>query len=125
MKHLIPLVAVATLAIAPLAASAADTVSATVDVPASTLAVPGAHFTLVDSNGNAVGEVVSERSDRLRLHVIGFTPSQPRPVTPAVDPRADRTFHPDYSHGLSVWQMQAAWQAEMDRINPPPVTGGG
>ena len=46
---------------------------------------------------------------------------------PAVDAQAgvDRTFHPDFSHALSVDQMERAWQAELDRINPPTVTGGG
>lgn len=43
----------------------------------------------------------------------------------ARDPRADRTFHPDYSKALTVDQMTRAWQNELDRINPPVVTGGG
>jgi len=43
----------------------------------------------------------------------------------AVDRRADRTFHPDYSNALTVDQMSRAWQKELDRINPPVVTGGG
>lgn len=51
------------------------------------------------------------------------------PQVPAVavqaNPHVDRTFHPDFSHALSVDQMERAWQAELDRINPPIVTGGG
>jgi len=41
------------------------------------------------------------------------------------NPHIERTFHPDFSHALSVDQMVHAWQAELDRINPPIVTGGG
>ncbi len=41
------------------------------------------------------------------------------------DRRSDRTFRPDYSRALTVDQMNRAWQAELDRINPPVVTGGG
>jgi len=43
----------------------------------------------------------------------------------ALDPRADRAFHPDYSKALTAEQMTRAWQNELDRINPPVVTGGG
>ncbi len=90
----------------------------------SPLAVPGAHYELVDPQGNVVGELVSESATRLRLRVIGVTTvrSMPQPV---VLPRADATFHPDYSKALSVGQMSAAWQAELDRLFPQPVTGGG
>jgi hypothetical protein len=41
------------------------------------------------------------------------------------DPRTDRTFHPDYSRALTVDQMNRAWQNELNRIDPPVVTGGG
>ncbi|HEX3463753.1 MAG TPA: hypothetical protein VHS78_06875 [Candidatus Elarobacter sp.] len=41
------------------------------------------------------------------------------------DPRADRAFHPDYSKALTADEMNGAWQNELDRINPPIVTGGG
>jgi hypothetical protein len=34
-------------------------------------------------------------------------------------------FHPDYSRALTVEQMTAAWNAEIDRVFPVPVTGGG
>lgn len=37
----------------------------------------------------------------------------------------DRTFHPDYSHALTVDQMSAAWKAEIDRVFETPITGGG
>jgi hypothetical protein len=37
----------------------------------------------------------------------------------------DRTFHPDYSHALTVQQMNAAWDAEIDRVFETPITGGG
>jgi hypothetical protein len=49
-------------------------------------------------------------------------PGRPQP-TPA--PRTETTFHPNYDHALSVGQMSAAWQAELDRLFPQPVTGGG
>jgi len=39
--------------------------------------------------------------------------------------QAGRSFHPDYSRALTVDQMNRAWQAELDRLNPPVVTGGG
>ena len=90
----------------------------------SPLAVPGAHYELVDSQGNVVGELVSESATRLRLRVVGVTTVQRMPQ-PAVPPRADATFHPDYGKALSVGQMSAAWHAELDRVFPQPVTGGG
>ena len=48
-----------------------------------------------------------------------------RATATALDRRADRSFHPDYSKALTVDQMIHAWQNELDRINPPVVTGGG
>jgi hypothetical protein len=52
--------------------------------------------------------------------------SAPKSVAaPAEDPRADRTFHPDYSHALTPGQMTVAWQAEIDRLFPPVMAGGG
>jgi hypothetical protein len=89
----------------------------------SPLAVPGAHYELVDPQGNVVGEVVSESATRLRLRIIGVTTVQrTEPTLPA---RTDTTFHPNYDKALSVGQMSAAWQAELDRLFPQPVTGGG
>ncbi len=43
----------------------------------------------------------------------------------SVAARADRTFHPDYLHALTVEQMSKAWNDEWNRISPPVVTGGG
>jgi hypothetical protein len=108
-------------------ASAAD---ATSNAPADTaataaaIATPGTHYVLVDVNGNVVGELVSESATRVRLRVIGVT-NAARAAVPAADPRNDRTFHPDYSKALTPGQMSAAWQAEIDRLFPQPVTGGG
>jgi hypothetical protein len=48
----------------------------------------------------------------------------PQPAT-RVEPEMDRTFHPDYTRALTVEQMNAAWNAEVDRIMEPPATGGG
>ncbi len=39
--------------------------------------------------------------------------------------RADPLFRPDYAHALTVEQMLRAWNDELDRISPPPATGGG
>jgi hypothetical protein len=89
----------------------------------SLLAVPGAHFDVVDQQGNVVGELVSESATRLRLRIVGVTAVQR--TQPALPARTDTTFHPNYDHALSVGQMSAAWQAELDRLFPQPVTGGG
>jgi hypothetical protein len=90
----------------------------------SPLAAPGAHYELVDSQGNVVGELVSESATRVRLRLLGVTTVQrlPQATVPA---RTDTTFHPNYDHALSAGQMSAAWQAEFDRLFPQPVTGGG
>jgi hypothetical protein len=108
-------------------ASAADAPS---DAPSNTaatsaaIATPGTHYVLVDMNGNVVGELVSESATRVRLRVIGIS-NAARAAVPAPDARNDRTFHPDYSKALTPGQMSAAWQAEIDRLFPQPVTGGG
>jgi hypothetical protein len=59
------------------------------------------------------------------MRIIGITkaPSGKTPAQPAR--QTDRTFRPNYSGALTVDQMSRAWQAELDRINPPIVTGGG
>lgn len=44
---------------------------------------------------------------------------------PISDLENDRSFHPDYSHALSVEQMTAAWNAEINRLIPVPISGGG
>ena len=84
-----------------------------------------AQYTVVDSQGHVVGTLVTDVPLRTPLQVIGIT-NGPRRTSPAPsDPRADRTFHPDFSKALTVDQMNRAWQDELDRIYPPIVTGGG
>ena len=83
----------------------------------------GTHYDLVDAQGNVVGELVSESATRVRLRIIGVTSVRPVPTVLPAQP--DREFHPDYRGALSVGQMSAAWQAEIDRLFPPPPTGGG
>jgi hypothetical protein len=39
--------------------------------------------------------------------------------------KADRDFHPDYSRAITPAQMDAAWNAELERIFPPAHAGGG
>jgi hypothetical protein len=116
--------AFASAADAPADTDAAATAAVSTTTPAATLATPGAHYTLVDAQGRVVGELVSESASRVRLRVIGIANSA-RVAAPAPDPRADRTFHPDYRNALTPGQMSAAWQAEIDRLFPQPVTGGG
>ena len=82
---------------------------------------PDVHFTLLDTDGHIVGELVAEQPGQLRLHAIGST----RAATPGTEPRLDRTFHPDFSRALSPGQMQSAWQSELDRLFPPMMAGGG
>jgi ABC-type glycerol-3-phosphate transport system substrate-binding protein len=40
-------------------------------------------------------------------------------------PQPDREFHPDYSVALTVDQLTAAWNAEIDRVFQPVLAGGG
>ena len=35
----------------------------------------------------------------------------------------DRTFHPDYSKALTADQLQAAWNAEINRVFETPISG--
>jgi len=130
VKYSIPaLAAIAALIATPAAfASAAETDTA--PVPAATtdtaaLATPGTHYTLVDSNGAVVGELVSESASRLKLRIIGITNAPRRTIPTASTTTTDRTFHPDFSNALTPGQMSAAWQAEVDRLNPQPIAGGG
>jgi hypothetical protein len=45
---------------------------------------------------------------------------------PADASAADETsFHPDYSHALTVEQQEAAWKAEVDRVMQTPANLGG
>jgi ABC-type glycerol-3-phosphate transport system substrate-binding protein len=50
-------------------------------------------------------------------------------TTPAPQPTdesgIDRTFHPDYTNALTVEQMEAAWNAEINRVFETPIAGGG
>ena len=55
---------------------------------------------------------------------VGVTKVERPDTSVAADPRADRTFHPD-SNALTPAQMVAAWQAEIDRLFPPVMAGGG
>ncbi|HTJ28013.1 MAG TPA: hypothetical protein VMA36_17790 [Candidatus Limnocylindria bacterium] len=50
--------------------------------------------------------------------------SAPAPK-PTDESGIDRTFHPDYSHALTVEQMDAAWNAEINRVFETPIAGGG
>lgn len=51
----------------------------------------------------------------------GATPTAPQ----TTEGRPDRSFHPDYSRALSVGQIEAAWQLEIERLFPPVMAGGG
>lgn len=116
------LAAVAALVATPVAiASAADVTSE----ETSPSIAAGAHYDLVDAQGNVVGEVVSESTTRLRLRLIGAMHVQRAAPQPGDAPRTDGAFHPDYSRALTSAQMSAAWQAELNRLFPQPVTGGG
>ena len=62
---------------------------------------------------------------RLNQNAAGVSRVAMPPATPADPSGIDRTFHPDYSQALSVNQMTAAWNGEIDRVFETPVTGGG
>jgi hypothetical protein len=82
----------------------------------------GTQYTVVDSQGHVVGTLTTDApvGAAAQARFVGMA----KPATPA-QPAADKNFHPDYSHALTVDQMTRAWQAELDRLNPPIVTGGG
>ena len=84
-----------------------------------------AQYTVVDAQGHVVGTLVTDAPLRTPTQLIGITNAPRRTAPTPPDPRADRTFHPDFSRALSVDQVNRAWQDELDRINPPIVTGGG
>jgi hypothetical protein len=89
------------------------------------LVAVGAQYLVVDAEGRVVGTLVTEGPVTSQMRVIGIT-NAPRAGTPAQPEKpVDRTFHPDYSKALTPDQMTRAWQDELDRINPPIVTGGG
>ena len=81
-------------------------------------------YTVIDDQGHVVGTLVTDTPVTTPMRVIGIS-NAARGTAPAPDRRADRTFHPDYSKALTIDQMGRAWQDELDRINPPIVTGGG
>jgi hypothetical protein len=92
---------------------------------AAMLVAVGAQYLVVDAEGRVVGTLVTDSAATSQMRVIGIT-NAPRTATPQQpDKQTDRTFHPDYSKALTPDQMTGAWQAELDRINPPIVTGGG
>jgi hypothetical protein len=83
----------------------------------------GAEYTVVDAQGRVVGTLVTETPPASQMRIIGITRSTQIPAQP--NRPADRTFRPDYSRALTVDQMIRAWHDDLDRINPPVVTGGG
>ncbi len=90
----------------------------------ATFVALGAQYTVLDAQGNVVGTLVTDAPPAAQIRVIGITDAA-RGTTSAQPRRLDRTFHPDYSKALSVDQLTRAWHDEVDRINPPIVTGGG
>ncbi len=122
VKPIHVLAAVAAIVATPAAFAAAADASS--DATASPI-VPGARYQLVDVRGNVVGELVTESGTRLQLRPIGTTTALNSAQKQTLPAAADRVFHPDYSKALTPGQMSAAWQAEWDRLSPPPVTGGG
>jgi len=85
----------------------------------------GSQYTIIDEQGHVVGSLVAETPPGAHLRVIGIANAK-RTATPAqADTSADRTFHPNYANALTIDQMSRAWQAEVDRISPQIVTGGG
>ena len=91
----------------------------------ATIIAAGTQYTVVDSQGHVVGTLVTDTPVASQMRIIGITDAA-RGTNPAQSSRqTDRTFHPDYSGALSVGQMTRAWNDELDRLNPPVVTGGG
>ena len=60
-----------------------------------------------------------------QMRTIGTVRKTSAPPSVRTAPASDRVFHPDYSRALSVEQLTAAWNAEIERLFPVPVTGGG
>jgi len=85
----------------------------------------GAQYTLIDEQGHVVGTLVADTPPGAQLRVIGLANAKRGANAVQPDPRADRTFRPDYAKALTVEQMSRAWQAEADRLAPQIVTGGG
>jgi hypothetical protein len=85
----------------------------------------GAVYTVVDDQGNVVGTLVTDTPATSQLRIIGITNAARGKTTTQPNRQTDRTFHPDYSKAFTVDQMTQAWRDEIDRINPPVITGGG
>jgi hypothetical protein len=56
---------------------------------------------------------------------VSISHVNPPAKTPVDKSGIDRTFHPDYSQALTVEQMDAAWNAEINRVFETPIAGGG
>jgi hypothetical protein len=84
----------------------------------------GTQYDVVDSQGHVVGTLTTDApvTTSSQMRVIGIAKAA-RPADGAAP--IDKTFHPNYANALTVEQMTRAWQAELDRLNPPIVTGGG
>jgi hypothetical protein len=76
-------------------------------------------------NGPAVPTEGDTSGVTPEMSTIGSVRSIAAPTSMRTDPGSDRVFHPDYSRALSVEQMTAAWNAEINRLFPVPITGGG
>jgi hypothetical protein len=85
----------------------------------------GAQYTIIDDQGNVIGSLTTDTPPGAQLRVIGLANAKRSGTVAQPDPRADRTFRPDYVKALTVEQMSRAWQAEADRLAPQLVTGGG
>jgi hypothetical protein len=71
------------------------------------------HERQTESEAARIAEVAQLRS--------GATPPAPR----TTEADRDRSFRPDYSRALSVGQMEAAWQREIERLFPSLMAGVG
>jgi protein-disulfide isomerase len=58
-------------------------------------------------------------------NVAGISQIVVSPATPADESGINRIFQPNDSKALTVGQMTAAWNAEIERVFETPVTGGG
>jgi hypothetical protein len=92
-------------------------------VALAALVAAGTQYTVVDSQGHVVGTLTTDApvATSSQMRVIGIA----KMGRPAESAPIDKAFHPNYDHALTVEQMTRAWQDELDRLNPPIVTGGG
>lgn len=97
----------ASLGAAALVASLASVAAAAPNAPVVSPAVRGTHQTR-------------------QVGIVRTVAPKPQPAPSTDESGIDRTFHPDYSHALSVDQQNAAWNNEINRVMVTPVgTGGG